>query len=256
MVVKCLRRECEPGDLFAGCIASYGMASMLLFMGRSYPHNLFHVSIPFSVLVVAGLARLYKVLAQRAVLIADRETRKFWQSLVGSLPWLALVSVLFWLWINPVAQFYPGLLKRAITGPTDDGLFLLSEPKDVGGLPPEAVGYVNAFQAVTRKLHDLSVAGNSVAVLDNTDTIFYLASSVVPWGRYSPGMAALITKKQLDHFIGNIETNGPRYVMIRPNESHAGLRGEQQVWLAVRHAVERHYHPSSSFVAFEIWERN
>ena len=37
-----------------------------------------------------------------------------------------------------------------------------------------------------------------------------------------------------------VERDGPQYVMMRPNEVHASMRGEQDVWLAVRQAVAAH----------------
>ena len=86
--------------LLAG-LAGYGLLQALLFVGRSHPYNIYHVAVPFVLVVVVGAARL----ASRG------PVRR------SVLPVAALAVVALWLLSNPQFAVYPALLRVGLTDP-------------------------------------------------------------------------------------------------------------------------------------------
>lgn len=288
-LLKLLRRESTPSDVLVGCLASYGLLVLILFVGRSHPFNIFHPSVPFSLLVTIMVARLHKSFQKWAYADdacnaatraesgqnrqADRSRRLrvhkpiqvfnaarregaahgFWKSLESLAPWCVLSAVMIWLLANPAFQNYPGMLRTIFSGTPAEGVCLLRDPRDVCGLPAETEGYVDA---TVSRLRALVAAGQTVAVLDDIDTIFYLAGDARPWWRFSPCFQGILRRSELDELQRAIVSRGPQCILIRPDGHFAELFREEDVWRAVHQTVESCYRLEDTTGIFEIWRRN
>jgi hypothetical protein len=254
-LVKRLRGEPAPADVLGACLASYSLLGLLLFVGRSHPYNIFHVSVPLSLLVVISAAQCHEgwaVRPQRGQ-PASRAGVFVW----NSIPRCALGVVVIWLLANPCFRHYPGALRSLFSALPPLGLNLLGDSEDIGGLPLERWDDVRVFEAVVSRLRALNAAGQTVAVLDDADTIFYQASGAPPWGRYSPTFPAIMWRSELATLVGAITDRGPQWVVIRANGLHASmLHREDDVWRVAHETVQRHYHLDGAIGVFEFWRRN
>ncbi|MEA3186210.1 MAG: hypothetical protein QOD99_40 [Chthoniobacter sp.] len=254
-LVALLRRESSPATVLRGCIASYGLLVMILFVGRSHPSNIFHVLVPFGIVATVLVSQMHGRLATYAGQ-RERATREFCSPMTNLAPWSAFAAVVLWLLINPAFRNYPGLLQSMSDGAVPTGLCLLHDQHDVCDLPPAASNYVAAFDATMRAIRERATGGQSLAVLDDTDTIFDLAAGVKPWWRYSPGFAAITRRTELDALESVLVNQSPHFVFIRANDFHARAFNTEDVWREVHSIVERRYTLDSNTGIFQIWRRN
>jgi hypothetical protein len=257
--IKWLRRESTPVDVLLGCLATYGLLVLILFVGRSHQSNIFHPSVPFSLVIAIMAARLHQRLRSFNEIPRESSGGGFWNSLESLSPWCVLGCVVIWLVANPAFRNYPGVLKALWSNKTaSEGLCLLHNPRDVCGLPPLVAEYLRQFDATVSNLRAGVAAGQTVAILDDADTIFYLAISAPPWLRYSPCFPAITRRSELAALQQALVARGPQRVMIRANGLHAqaGLYNEEDVWHAVHQTVESCYRLDSTTGIFEIWKRN
>jgi hypothetical protein len=253
--VKLLRRECTSTDMVVGCLACYGLLVLILFVGRSHPFNLFHPSVPFSLIVTILAARLHqRVKGCASGSPPEPETKK--SHVVERLvPWCVLGCAAVGLFGSRAFQDYPGALRMLFCRAPAEGLRLLQDPPDVSGLPPAAEGAIQQFTQVVSGLRARVAAGQTVAVLDHSDTLFYLATGTAPWWRYSPVLPAMIKRSQLADLQRALILRGPQWVVIRGSGLHAQLFGEEDVWQAVYQSVESCYRREETVGMFELWKR-
>jgi len=255
-LVKLPRRNNMPENVFLACLSTYGLATLLLFIGRSHPCNLFHVSVPFSIVAVATLARWSDSWEPVESLPPKCATNKAEQPLAHLLPWGrllpwgALVVATTLMVTKRDFQQYPGILQSFFRAPAPAGLCLLKKSGDVCGLPAEAQGYAAMFDAVISRMKDALASGRTIAVLDDADPIFYLAADAPPWYRYSPLFPAFITRASLAQFVRQVAEHGPEVVVIRANPA-----GYPDVWRAAHETVVNHYRLDSTVGIFEFWHR-
>jgi len=133
------------------------------------------------------------------------------------------------------------------------GLCLFTDSEDVCGLPIEAQGFIRQFEAVTKRIKKLSSSGKTVAILDDADTMVYLAAGVPPWPRYSPLFPSLITKKQLEGVKYQLMHKPPDYVFIFANEEHARYFEEVDIWQEFRKSIEEGFLLVENVGPFEVW---
>ena len=98
-VLKGMHGNASKGEILLAAVAAYGLAVLLLFVGRSHPFNLCHAAPPFAVVLTALLLRGYEalpgLLRQSALPCA----------MIGGLAVLLLTK--------PQFQSYPSLLGSA-----------------------------------------------------------------------------------------------------------------------------------------------
>jgi hypothetical protein len=130
--------------------------------------------------------------------------------------------------------------------------------RNVKGPPPEDEGYIPEFDATISMLRKHIAAGRTVAVLDDIDTVFYLAADAPPWWRFSPSFSLIIRKSELADLQRGIVTRGPQIILIRGNGEFARqwYYDEEDVWLAVHQTVQSCYRLESTIGNFEFWRRN
>ena len=230
-------RSAGPMTVLAGCVATYGLGTLLQFVNRSAYQNLFHGIIPFCVLTVAVLAHVSRRFAAQSR----------WPDFVAVVvPCAVLMLLVSGYAINPAVRQYPHLLSRLICGPSRKGLSLM---RDVRGLPSEREGFVRTFREVTRRMADMNASGRRVAVLDRADTMFYVASGVAPADRYCPLLPALLTKKQIAGAERRFANRSFEYVVMPENKYPHTL----DAYRALRAIVERDYVLQERIGEYGIW---
>ncbi len=253
-LINLIQKESSDGDVLLGTISSYGIVVLLLFIGRSHPFNIYHVAVPFGIVTCVLASRLvpFAVMNSGSRQMVSR-TKAFQMRLI---PIGALACCLFWLWVTPAFKSYPSAIKTLLGGEEKEGLCLFDQPHDVCGLPANLKNYIAGFHALTQCLRDIHASGKSVAILDNADTVYYYASDIPPWTRYSPSFAAVGTRSALLELKERLESSGPDFVAIRDNAARARAENAQDVWSLIHKTVETNYTLQSKFGAFELWQRN
>ncbi len=227
-VTRALRSELLAADAALAGLAAYGLLHALLFVGRSHPYNIYHVAVPFVLVLVAGAARL--------VAHAPRVRRSV-------LPAAALALVALWLFTNPSFTVYPALLRVGLTQPPRPSSYLLPDTADVPVLPAFE-RHAAVFRADVANLRKLTAGGARVAILtEQLDTQLYLATGLRPWGRYNVLPACSFTQERVQRETQRLETDRPQYVVLEatptknPNPYREAVTGRYEL-LKVSPATE------------------
>lgn len=254
MVAKVIHRSPTAIDVMLGCMAFYGICILLLFVGRSHPWNLYHPSVPFSLMSVSVVARLWEFLKTQAPTrdwTAKRNQPLYWG--YRAIPFLFVGAVLVAMVSNPAFRNYPSLLHPWSVGIRSTSLCLFSDQGDVCGLPPNQAGAVEQFNAVVKRMRAFAANGDSVLVLDDVDTRYYVAADIRPWGRMSPTFPNIFTQKQLEQFQNEIIAKPPTIVLIRATDAQARVRDEYDVYDALKQTLAEHMTQTGQVGEFEIW---
>lgn len=230
-----------------GCIALYGFLTLLYFVGRSSPYNLFRPTVPFAILVAA-----IGGLAHRAWLDARARTRAE-RGAAGGAAWAASAIAVAMLAAHPGARAYPGLIRSAVTSEPARGICLFDDPDDVCGLPTEAQQLVDDLHALSSRLRALGSADTSVAVLDEIGPVIQSMSGARPWGRYLPVFPGLFTREMVAAVGRDLEERPPALVVMRPRAEDRKFYAD--MWRELRAPVERGFVLDGREGPFEIWRR-
>ena len=241
----------DGDDVLIGCLAAYGLMTLILFVGRSHVFNLFHVSLPFVLICFALIARVHHALVPRAEARRAAPPRTARRRILEAAPAIALAAAACALVANPNARDYPGALHAAIAGLPQDGLCLLDDPTDICGLRPEVAPVVEAYRRLIARLSLIGPTGQSIAVLDDTDPIFYADADLPPWGRYSPLFPSIIRKSEIEALQRRLAEDPPRWVVMRTEPFIA----EPDVWETTHRTVASLYTLDERIAIFEIWRR-
>ena len=192
VLCRCVHRwragQIERGVAIFACLAIYGLCYLCQFIGRSHPYNLFHSSIPFVILVVAGIhycvSRILGSVQERSMRLSVLR--------LGT-PILLSACVLLHITTLHGFQDYPNVFhpkwERAHVGAIGP------EFAGTGVLVPVAMsGAAENFRAVTSDARRLSQSGGSVLFLVNNDPIYFMASGSGSRYRYSPLFHCLLSK--------------------------------------------------------------
>jgi hypothetical protein len=251
------RRDNTPDDVVLACLGTYGLATLLLFVGRSHPYNLFHVSIPFSIIAVATLVRWSNSWRPPKYLpTTECAGKPTVPPLNHLLPWGALAVTTMLMLTNRSFLRYPGMAQTLLLGPPPAELRLSKELMSACDMPANTQKTVSMFDAVIGRMKEAVASGATVAVLDGSDTIFYLASNIAPWPRYSPIFPALYTRTAVARFVREVAERGPEVVVICANPAHGGSYDCPDVWRAAHEAIATHYRLDSTEGIFEFWRRD
>ncbi len=235
-------RTAGPKLAVAGTLGVYGLTSMLLFVNRSHPWNIFHPCIPIVALATCVLAAGWKALP-------DRISQP--SAAVG---WIAAIAVLI---MNPNYQVYPNVLVSVFASKTSPGLTLMP---GVTGLPASVAPFVSEFADVTRKINELHEQGHSVGVLDPSDTIYHLATKVPPGDRYSPLLACSIWKDEVTQRVGRLRTSGQDWIAMRSPPDRRKFFVVPDLHIEdtldeLKIVLEQKYEPMAHIGTFDFWRR-
>jgi hypothetical protein len=182
---------------------------------------------------------------------------------------LALFAAPSTLLLDPV-RTYPNLAGRVMQGKEPRGLCLLEDPQDVCGLPPRLGPTVTGFRAIAARLKALDRQGKSVAIIDESGSIFYLASGQEPFSRYPRMFLNMYSKQKEQKVLDALTRDRPDYVLTRtPLETTdsdystwfyfgAGPRADTpypDVWADLLERVRRDYTLEEQMRPFELWVR-
>lgn len=216
---KLLHARASHFVVFNGSVALYGLLTLNHFVGRSGDYTVFRLYIPLVIIAVH--------LAGRASGHAGSYVHGRWGSrgrsrVLAGMPYVAVGGIVLVLLmvlpstmlVDPVLE-YPNLISNQLRGKTPDGLCLLREPKDLCGLDPRFEGPVETVRAISDELEELDRAGERVAVIDESGSLFYLASDTAPWGRYPRIFVVLTTVDKLEEITESLEDDPPDYILTR-----------------------------------------
>jgi len=238
-----VQRRLGPDALLLGTVAVYGFLTLLYFVGRSNPHNLFRAAVPFAV-VLAGAATVLRSSGPDSGGAPARAAR--------ALPWAAMAVAIMMLVAHPGFRNYPSLGKTAFTGSEPQGLCMPRNP-DICGIDAHLAPYTGQLQALSDRLRDVAGPDDRVAMLDTMGPLVYLMADVRPWGRYIPLFPAVFFNSMVDDIAKDLESSPPDIVVMRSRALHNPFH--EEVWQAVRPTVEREYTLDSGFGPFEVWQR-
>lgn len=240
------------------CIACYGLMSMMLFIGRSHPLNLFHPIIPFCIVSTCAVAW-----ARERLLVAPAGRHKVSTRLIRSAPVVLPLVVVALILRSPSYRIYGSAFKSlgggnqamyASLGTNPNGGCLLNELHDVCGLGAKEKHYFQPFDAITGKMLALAHGRNKVAVLDDSDTILYVATGIAPWPRYSPLIPSMAPRR-LKVFLQKLKSSPPDYVLIRGTADHTRFFNTKTPWTTVHAALPGRFELNGHVGPFEIWRR-
>lgn len=253
LLVKTLHRQhAMDADVVPGCIALYGLLTLVLFVGRSDPANIYHVTIPFSLVSVGVIGRIHAFIT--SYLRRKGSTAPAWQVsplLTFAIPYVLLAGLLFALLGDPHFRTYPSLLHTVLKAPPAEGLCLMREPKDVCGLPSDKRDLIERTQAAIERLRSLTAGSSRVAVLDDRDTLFYLGAGAAPWSRYSPLFPILLTNAQVQEVKRQLLARPPDYVFLRVEEEVPEVF--KGVWAELRATTQSSFQLVDTAGPFEVW---
>ncbi len=258
-LARVLYRRAGPSDLFSGMFAVYGLMNLMHFVGRSVDGTLPRLILPLIFLLAALGGDAYSRAEHLRVRIVTAAVA------------VALLAALLLgpssLLLDPV-RAYPSLAAQLFRGEEPDGLCLME--KDVCGLPEEFAGTVDRFQAVAGRLETLEEQDRSVAIVDESGAILYLASGQKPFGRYPRMFLNMYTKKNLNRVIAALAGEKPDYVLTRmpleasdPDFDNLGYFGigprpdtpYPDAWVQLLDDVRRGYTLEEELAPFELWVR-
>lgn len=260
-LVKLTSHDNTAENLVLACVGVYGLATLLLFVGRSHPFNLLHGSVPFTILTIGTLARwcmesgrLETDLPTRAggpdrVSVRQRGSRS------RALPWAVLAGGALLITTDWRFWDYPGVIQSAWPAPPLLTACLISDEHDVCGLSPQTLEFRATFESVTAAMRQAAASGRTVAMLDNADPMFYLAAKVRPWSRYSPSLPALFTRDSVAQLVKQIADSGPEVVVVRSGPAGILFLDARDVWRVVHDTIATHYRLDSTIGVFEVWIR-
>jgi hypothetical protein len=246
-VQQMVRRRLTATSALLGTVAAYGFLTLVYFVGRSNPHNLYRPTVPFAILL-AGCGGTGTAILRRRFngLGRGRAARAAAVS-----PVLAALVAVVMLVAHPGFKAYPNVFGSDLGNPADAGRCLEHEPKDICGLPVEYMEAAGQIQAVVARLRAERPSPPTVAVLDEFGPLLHLLADDRPWGRYQPVIPPLFTKHQVDLVVRQLESDPPDLVVMRSPADHAPFSDD--IWKALRVPVERGFVLDSTYGPYEVW---
>ncbi len=245
-LIKFLHQVESTTDLFFAGLSLYGLESLFIFLSRSHRLNLLYPTIPFWILITWIGVNLHKILYRyfKITFHALPYTSKLIRITIPSS--LILMYMIIYL-SDSVYQEYPNLINQLFLRRKTDNLCLFKNSPDVCGLSEANKPEIEQFNQVTSYLKEMSSQGNTIAIIDDTDTMFYVAIDVAPFFRYRPG--EVFTKKQLQYLHDQIINLRPDFIMI-----DSSTQTETMVIRDTRLLIGNYYNQDMTIGKYEIWK--
>jgi hypothetical protein len=238
VLLRGLHGTASRGEVLLATLAAYGLAILLLFVGRSHPFNLCHAAPPFAVLLTALLYRGHSALPGLL------------QS--SALPYALVVGLVLLLLTKSQFRSYPSLLGSVLQSRPPDGVSLRTSPLDISGLPPAYEHFALEVQNICSTIRTLAPDGKGVAILDLNDTMLYSLANVRPWSRYASLYHMALTPSALEGIRDDLIARSPKYVVIRGQNAVRPPTWDF-VWASLYEAVTNHYVLRQTVESYEIW---
>jgi hypothetical protein len=224
-------------DLLLASLCAYGLALLLVFVGRSHPYNLPHVSVPFAVVCVMLLTRA-------------RERLGRWLPHASFGPVLA-GGLLLLLLTNANLRHYPSALGSHFRQPLRAGLTLFPDAPGISGLSFASRQFVEDLGAVAAAVRSLASDGRDVAIFDLNDTPLYCAAGIPPWSRYATLVPMLLTQDSIAELKQELIVRQPGAVVIRSERGRTPAL--DFAWRPLHELLESRYERARTIGDFEIW---
>jgi hypothetical protein len=257
-------RSATAEDLITGMVGLYGMATFLLYVGRSDAMYLRNVSIPFCIVVMRLLAGCHESFARQLPMMVVPQRLASTSSALAWLPRLVVAATVIALCASPGFLDYPGILQTALgnrwtvrQAPTDNYLFASSRDAP---MPEQLRPEVTAFQEVTKAMRQLSENGKySVAMLSMRDTAYLVEADLRPYFRYSPVLQTLIRKDQVRGIEQVLIDHPPDYVFY-PAQSPPSIFGvppekDDDIYVPIRKVIQEHFNWESNVCGIDVYRR-
>ena len=267
----CILQSARRESPLLAAIALFGMCLLLQFIGRSHPFNLYHASIPLSLLLTwygfqatcklkyafdSWVSDKNKIVSGRSKTNSGLQTKAF-----VLIPATANVCLALGLLNNDAFRNYPNLLN-GLTNPKakEETFLLLPELNDIA-IPIRLKEYAEDFHAATQDARRMTQEGKSVMFVVNNEPIYHLASGSKAPYRYAPLLPALMSKSMLRRVIVALEEKPVDYAFIAPeNERGYGvdignIKDTHDSSAALADSIHSHYAFERNSGRFEIWKR-
>lgn len=252
LLMRFRHQEVRPLEVLGGCGGLYGLGVLVLFVGRSHPYNLFHASLPFSLLLVSALALLHHYAAGWLEQAEFTQKKPSWGKLANRLPpWGALVMILAVLAFNQDFRRYPNFLKILTSGDSSSPSYNIRNPRNLRELFPDKPGSLQDFLVTIESMEFLLASGQKIAILDHQDTVYYSELGVASWNRYSPLFSALVTQEQIEKVKKQLLIYNPDYIFL---QKYHKLYDDVRV--DFRNSIMKNYRLVGYVGLFEIWHRS
>lgn len=256
-----VQRRATYLTVLSGTIALYGLLVQVKFLRHSSGMTFPRLLMPAAILLTILLSQL----ALRVGANAGRWRHAAAPAVVVALAGLVLLAPGSPV-VDPVLD-YPNLLSSAVRGAEPEEVCLMTEPRDLCGLPEAMSGSAQEFRDISARLATLSESG-SVGVIDETGSLFYLASGTPPFGRYPRIFTTPYTTELLEQAVEPFKAHPPDYLLTRvaiPADSPelarwagfgVGPRPDSpyaDAWQALGSVVADHYVLEATVGPFELW---
>ena len=220
-------------DIFLACYSLYGLALLLIFVGRSHPFNLYHPAPPLAVVLTAWLAR------------GSRRWEMAWRPTSAGAAMLVILGA----WLLSSADFasYPSLASTMFGRRPDGAPCLIAAAPDLA-IAQTPIIDPPSFMAVVQEMRRLDRRGGEVAAVDYEDTLLYYASGIRPWFRWGSLFYSINTQDELKERAAELARRKPQFVVMRSPGP-----GFEDVRQALHLVVEQHARLVKTIGHFEIW---
>jgi hypothetical protein len=257
-----VQRRATQLTVLSGTIALYGLLLQVKFLRHSSEMTFPRLLMPAAILLTLLLPRL----VFRGGVNTGRWRHAVVPAVVAMLIGLVLLAPGSPV-VDPVLD-YPNLLSSAVRGVEPEGVCLMNEPRDLCGLPEVMSGSSQEFQDLSARLATLTEQARSVGVVDETGSLFYLASGTPPFGRYTRIFTTAYTTELLEQAVEPFQAHPPDYLLTRvaiPADSPelgrwagfgVGPRPDSpyaDAWEALGSVVREHYVLDATVGPFELW---
>jgi hypothetical protein len=250
-----------PGRFVVGLLALYGMATLLLYVGRSDPAYLFNVAVPFCVVLTSFLADAHRWIVQKHAADCPTGRPQAVASLLACVPPTAVGLAALALFGTASFQDYPGLLQSVLgnrwSAPQAASRgYLFADSRDAP-MPYTEEAELRRFRAITQRLRELAQSGrNTVAVMDMMDTAYLVDADLKPFFRFSPVLSNLATRQQVKEIQDVLVNHPPDYVLF-PAESPRALHGLpiDDVHTAIKEVLHERFEQERRIEDMEVYRR-
>ncbi|MEX2586632.1 MAG: hypothetical protein WD602_01380 [Actinomycetota bacterium] len=272
-LARLIHRRARHFEVFNGFLAAYGLLLLTKFVGHSHESILPRLVIPATILAAILID---KAAVQTGAYLKSAHPRALRTLLLPKVPYALISLAALGLAATPAfidqIDDYPGFATGKIStdhrGAADPEVCLLTEPRDLCGLPPHMQDTAQHFQAIVDRLEALKKDSHRFAVVDETGSLFYVATGTAPYGRYSRPFTAAHTKDLVEDVRRSFKQDPPDYVLIRlgiePETLEFVVWGRfgygpgpyshyQDTWEILIEAVHQDYELESEIFPYQLW---
>ena len=266
------------------CVALYGSCTMLHYMGRSHPSNLYVGILCWTLLLTVGLRDLTAIFFSAHLRRLSRRNLRIMAALA-----LCLLYALMWkrdeafrAYPNPLRLLHKHVQPKEISLYVDDAgkpfapikgahpFFIKgseSEPLPLYegsgvSLPVSLAGKLQQYTPVIAEIKAYTQQGKTTAILANDETWMYLASGTTLWYRYTPVICSMITLAMREDLERALAARPVDYVYIEarpPLETFVGQHPlalyTSDTWWELKRLLPRYYVHDHNVGIYEAWRR-